>query len=142
MRALLDINVLIALLDGAHVHHLRARRWLEANIDHGWASCPITQNGCLRILGQPGYPQPLPLAQAADRLRRATATAHHVFWSDDVSVLDAALVDTRRIHGPKQLTDIYLLALAVRHGGRFVSFDARIARSAVPAAAEHHLALL
>lgn len=142
MRALLDINVLIALLDGAHVHHARARQWLEANIAQGWASCPISQNGCLRILSQPGYPQPVPLTEIADRLRRATSTPHHAFWPDDISVLDAGLVDTRRIHGPKQLTDIYLLALAVKHGGRFVSFDARIALSAVPTADERHLLLL
>jgi toxin-antitoxin system PIN domain toxin len=142
MRALLDINVLIALLDGAHVHHARARQWLEANIAHGWASCPITQNGCLRILSQPGYPQPVPLAQVADRLRRATATPHHAFWPDNISALDGAHVDARRIHGPKQLTDIYLLALAVKHEGRFVSFDERIARSAVRKAEERHLVLL
>jgi toxin-antitoxin system PIN domain toxin len=142
MRALLDINVLIALLDGAHVHHARARRWLETNIAHGWASCPITQNGCARILGQPGYPQPVPIAQAVERLRRATSTPHHVFWPDDVSVLDTRLVDPQRIHGAKQLTDLYLLALAVDHGGRFVSFDGRIARSAVPGAGTEHLVLL
>lgn len=142
MRALLDINVIIALLDGAHVHHAHARQWLEANIAHGWASCPITQNGCLRILSQPGYPQPIALAQAADRLLRATSTPHHAFWPDSISALDAGAIDVRRVHGPKQLTDIYLLALAVKQGGRFVSFDARIARSAVPAAAEHHLVLL
>lgn len=56
MRALLDVNVLIALLDAAHVHHRNARAWLEANIEQGWASCPLTQNGCIRILSQPAYP--------------------------------------------------------------------------------------
>lgn len=142
MRALLDVNVLIALLDGAHVHHERARDWLAANIAHGWASSPITQNGCVRILGQPGYPQPIPIAQAIEKLRRATATAHHEFWPDDVSVLDVQRLDAQRIHGPKQLTDLYLLALAVHHGGRFVSFDSRIARSAVHGAATGHLVLL
>lgn len=142
MRALLDINVLIALLDGAHVHHARARAWLEANIAHGWASCPITQNGCARILSQPAYPQSIPIAQAIVRLRRATATPHHAFWPDSTSLLDERHIDATRIHGPKQLTDIYLLGLAVRHDGRFVSFDARIARSAVAEAQERHLLVL
>lgn len=142
MRALLDINVLIALLDSAHLHHERARVWLSANIAHGWASCPITQNGCLRIMSQPAYPQAEALVRVAERLRRATATEHHAFWPDSISSLEAESIDARRIHGPKQLTDIYLLALAVRNGGRFVSFDARIARSAVPAAQENHLVML
>ncbi len=142
MRALLDINVLIALLDSAHLHHERAREWLGANIAHGWASCPITQNGCLRIMSQPDYPQAEALVRVGERLRRATSTEHHAFWPDSISSLDADRIDARRIHGPKQLTDIYLLALAVRHGGRFVSLDSRIARSAVPAAQENHLVLL
>lgn len=142
MRALLDINVLIALLDGAHVHHLRARTWLEANIADGWASSPITQNGCIRILSQPGYPQPIPIANAIERLRQATMTPHHAFWPDDISALDARRLDAQRIHGPKQLTDLYLLSLAVQHGGRFVSFDSRIARSAVHEAGSEHLVVL
>ena len=48
MRALLDVNVLIALLDAGHVHHTRASQWLISEIGHGWASCPLTQNGCVR----------------------------------------------------------------------------------------------
>ena len=62
MRALLDINVLIALHDRDHVHHSHATSWLAANIKHGWASCPLTQNGCLRIMSQDGYSNPQPLS--------------------------------------------------------------------------------
>ncbi len=142
MRALLDINVLIALLDASHLHHERARQWLSEDIAHGWASCPITQNGCVRILAQPNYPQPVSINEAMERLRRATATPHHTFWADTVSLLDAKAVDQRRVHGSKQITDIYLLSLAVSHGGRFVSFDAGVARSAVPAARSEHLFIL
>ena len=80
MRALLDVNVLIALLDAEHVHHEPARRWLRNNIRNGWATCPITQNGCLRIMSQPSYPGGLRSAQVAERLREATATRHHEFW--------------------------------------------------------------
>ncbi|HRQ65056.1 MAG TPA: VapC toxin family PIN domain ribonuclease [Xanthomonadaceae bacterium] len=142
MRALLDINVLIALLDEAHVHHQRARAWLHSNIDQGWASCPITQNGCVRIMSQPAYPKPVPPSEVMARLRAAVDTEHHRFWPDDFSLLDTRLVDARRIHGPRQLTDIYLLALAVRHQGRFVSFDGGIAISAVAAAEPRHLVAL
>lgn len=142
MRALLDINVLIALLDRAHVHHRAARAWFEANIDHGWASCPITQNGCVRIMSQPAYPQSITSTLAITRLRAATASPHHAFWSDDVSVLDARLIDAERVHGPRQLTDLYLLAMAVRHQGRFVSFDSGIALAAVHEARSEHLLVL
>ena len=58
MRSLLDVNVLIALLDAEHVHHDAAREWMRENIRHGWATCPITQNGCLRIHGATRLPAP------------------------------------------------------------------------------------
>ena len=73
MRALLDVNVLIALLDAEHVHHEAARRWLRENIRHGWATCPITENGYLRIMAQPGNSNCLPVSAVAERLREATA---------------------------------------------------------------------
>lgn len=126
MRALLDVNVLIALLDAEHVHHETARRWLRENIKYGWATCPITQNGCLRVMAQPAYPQSLSMPEVAERLREATAAEHHRFWSDDVSLLSPDVMDWHRFVGPKQITDVYLLALAVEHQGRFVTFDTRI----------------
>lgn len=131
MRSLLDVNVLIALLDEEHVHHDAARHWMRENIRHGWATCPITQNGCLRIMAQPGYSNRIPASRVAERLREATATDHHRFWSDNVSLLEARTVDWGRIIGPRQITDVYLLALAVERHGRFVTFDARIAPDAV-----------
>lgn len=140
--ALLDVNVLLALLDADHVDHARSRRWLETEIDDGWASCPITQNGFVRIVSQPRYPSPIPPAQALDLLGHACATPHHQFWPCDVSVLDPAAVDRERVHGPRQVTDAYLLALAVEHGGRFVTFDRSIVRSAVPRATPGHLVVL
>ena len=127
MRSLLDVNVLIALLDAEHVHHGAARMWMRENVRHGWATCPISQNGVLRIMAQPGYPRSIPSSLVAERLREATSTNHHRFWSDDVSLLHAETVDWGRIIGPRQITDVYLLALAVAHQGRFVTFDARIA---------------
>ncbi len=142
MRALLDVNVLIALLDAEHLHHDQARRWLRENIRTGWATCPITQNGCLRIMAQPGYTNPLSTSQVAERLREATDTAHHEFWPDDISLLPTDVVDWRRLIGPKQLTDVYLLALAVTHGGRFVTFDAWIAPLVVPQAKERNICII
>lgn len=142
MRALFDVNVLIALLDAAHTQHESARAWLQANIGHGWASCPITQNGVVRIMSQPAYPQSISPMRAAELLRGATGTRHHAFWADDLSVLDASQVDMQRVHGPRQITDAYLLALAVRNRGRFVTFDSAIVRSAVPRARAENLVVL
>jgi toxin-antitoxin system PIN domain toxin len=142
MRALLDINVLIALHDREHVQHERAALWLESNIAHGWASCPLTQNGCLRIMSQPGYSSPQPLAILIAMLQGSTGTAFHVLWSDDISLLDSQHFQHAHIHSHNQLTDLYLLALAVKHGGRLVSFDQRIPLSAVPGARAEHLVKL
>ena len=142
MRALLDINVLISLLDGAHERHISAREWLTGNVRSGWASSPITQNGCARIISQPVYPNSVSTSVVLAKLARACATTHHEFWSDDISLLDEAVVDIDRIHGPRQLTDIYLVALAVHHGGRFVTFDGSVAMSAVRGASSEHLVLL
>ncbi len=142
MRALLDINVLIALLDADHASHGRAVEWYSQHAEAGWASCPLTQNGCLRIMSQPAYPNALPIRAVAERLAEATSNALHAFWADDLSILDAAAVDLTRVHGPRQVTDSYLLALAVRHKGRFVTFDATIAMESVRGAAARHLVVL
>jgi len=142
MRALLDVNVLIALLDADHVHHTRAREWLRAHVAQGWASCPITQNGCVRIMAQPAYPSPLPPSAVIERLARAASHRAHEFWPDDATILDMHSVDRNRIHGSKQITDLYLLALAVKHGGRLATFDGAIALSAVPRASKEHLAAI
>jgi len=73
VRALLDVNLLIAPFDVDHVHHSRAWRWFERHGRRGWASCPITQNGCLRVMSNPGYPNPVPMAEMLSRLRAAVA---------------------------------------------------------------------
>ena len=141
-RALLDVNVLVALLDTDHVDHSRAGAWLDAEIEAGWASCAITENGCVRVLSQPRYPSPVSVLQAARLLARARDTAHHAFWSCEVSVLDPAAVDSSRLHGSRQVTDAYLLALAVRHDGRFATFDRSVPLSCVPGATPEHLEVL
>ena len=141
-RALLDINVLLALFDANHVRHHDARRWLKLHIGGGWASCPITQNGFVRIISQPSYPAPIPAAQAIQLLRSATETSWHEFWPDDISILARDHIRASRIHGPKQLTDAYLLALAQANDGRFVTFDQRIDRTAVQGCAGEHLVVI
>ena len=142
MRALLDVNVLIALLDVDHLHHARARDWLLENASAGWASCPLTENGCIRIMSQAGYPNPLASGAVMERLALATNQRIHEFWPDDISLLDEQVADRSRVHGPKQITDIYLLALSVRHRGRFVTFDGAIPLSAVRGAASKHLLVI
>lgn len=139
MRSLLDVTVLLALLDADHVHHTAARDFLERTVAQGWASCPVTQNGFVRVISQPRYPSPVPPALAVERLARACAGPPHEFWPCDVSVLDDRVVDRSRVHGARQVTDAYLLALAVRHGGRFVTFDRSVALSAAVGAAPRHL---
>ena len=142
MRALLDVNVLIALLDSDHASHNTAIRWFAEHAREGWASCPITQNGCLRIMSNQGYPNPLPVQAVIERLAEASDEDIHEFWPDEVSLLDPDVVDSTRIHGPRQLTDIYLLALAVQHEGRLVTFDAGIPLPAVRKATTQNLFIL
>jgi toxin-antitoxin system PIN domain toxin len=142
MRGLLDVNVLIALLDADHSMHAMAIEWFRQNARRGWASCPLTQNGCVRVMSHPGYPQPLPVRAVTERLAEATSNALHEFWPDSVSLLDQAVIVRERLHGPRQITDAYLLALAVGNGGRFVTFDASIVREAVVGAEARHLVVL
>jgi toxin-antitoxin system PIN domain toxin len=142
MRALLDVNVLIALLDADHSLHARATTWFANHARSGWASCPITQNGCIRIMSHPSYPNALSVRAVIERLTQASASAFHEFWPDDVSLLNAKVADSARIHGPRQLTDIYLLALAVRHNGQFVTFDTSVSVDAIRSAGKKHLLTL
>ena len=135
MRALLDVSVLIALLDPDHVHHGIARSWLTANIADGWATCAITQNGCLRIMSQSTYQNPLTPAAIAQMLEEAIDTTHHEFWPD-ASLLEPGVLDWQQVTGSKQITDLHLLALAARNNGRFVTFDRRVAKDAVLVAEE------
>jgi toxin-antitoxin system PIN domain toxin len=142
VRALLDVNVLIALLDSDHASHDSTISWFSKHAREGWASCPITQNGCIRIMSNPGYPNRLPVQAIIERLAEACRQDIHEFWPDEVSMLDSDVVDSTRIHGPRQLTDIYLLALAVQHEGRLVTFDTGIPLAAVRKAATQKLLIL
>ncbi len=142
MRALLDVNVLIALLDASHVHHATASNWLHANVEQGWASCPLTQNGCLRILSTDAYPARQPVAAVAARLLEATQTSFHEFWPDHISVLDTDRFDSNRWLTSRQITDAYLLALAVQRGGTLVTLDRNVDARIVRGAEARHLTVI
>jgi hypothetical protein len=139
-RVLLDVNVLIALLDDAHVFARRANEWLDA-APRRIATCPIVENGVVRIMSAPAYSalQRTSPEQVADGLKALAQGVDHEFWADDQTLLDETLFDFARLHGHRQITDAYLLALAVRHGGAFASFDAAVPLSAVRGAARRHL---
>lgn len=138
--ALLDVNVLVALFDPNHVDHENAHRWFAINKKHGWATCPITMNGCIRVLSSPAYPTvKTTVADMAERLREFCATGHHHFWPDSVSLTDDSLFKVAMISGHQKITDAYLLALAVRNHGRLATFDKSIPVAAVSGATKNHL---
>ena len=141
-RTLLDVNVLLALLDSDHVDHLRVHEWLEEGLADGWASCAITENGFVRIISQPRYPSPISPTRAIEVLGAARDAGDHHFWPCNVSLLDPEVIDRRHLHGPKQVTDAYLLALATAHAGAFVTFDRTLSLTSVPRADNANLIVL
>jgi toxin-antitoxin system PIN domain toxin len=142
VRALLDVNVLLALFDPDHPHHLAARSWWTDEQGQGWASCPLTQNGFVRIISAPTYQRSLPIEEAIRLLRSQLLKPGHVFWPDDISLTDPTLFDRERLRSAKQITDVYLLALAVKNGGRLVTFDRSVDLAAVRRAEPRHLVAL
>ncbi|MDR1387009.1 MAG: hypothetical protein LBJ44_05370 [Propionibacteriaceae bacterium] len=124
--ALLDVNVLLALGDQDHVQHALVTKWFVENADQGWATCPVTENGFVRIISQPGYANHTTTVDALERLASAVGDPAHEFWPCDLSLTAADQVERSRLLGPSQVTDAYLLALAVSRGGRFVTLDQRV----------------
>lgn len=142
MRALLDVNVLLALFDRDHPHNASAISWWASEQAQEWASCPLTQNGFVRVISTPAYRQSLPVVEAIRLLRAQQLKPGHVFWPDDISISDPAWFDHERVLGPNQITDAYLLALAVKNDGRLVTFDRSITLGAVRRAEPRHLVVL
>ena len=142
MAALLDVNVLIALFDAGHIHHRAATAWLERHLDAGWASCPLTQNGCIRILSQQAYPNRAPAAEVAARLAEATRHPAHRFWPDSTSLLTPGLLDWKNLLSGRHITDAYLLALAVKNKGTFATLDPGVPLAAVNGAQAKHWTLI
>ncbi len=140
--ALLDVNVLVALFDPDHVHHEAAHAWFSVNRPSGWATCPLTENGLVRVLSNPAYmPLHEPPAGIVRRLNAFCATSGHTFWADDVSLLNRRLFRVAPATH-RQVTDIYLLGLAKKKGGRLATFDGRIPLSPVVGAEGRHLVVI
>jgi toxin-antitoxin system PIN domain toxin len=147
--ALLDVNVLVALFIPDHVHHEIAHDWFADNQSKGWATCPITESGFVRVLSNPSFgpgspkesvpPRPSDLVA---RLRKFTAGREHVFWPDAVSLTDTTLFDPAYIRGHRQITDVYLLGLAKKMGGLLATLDGAVPLGAVTGATRHHLAVI
>ncbi len=143
MIALLDVNVLVALFDPAHVHHEAAHSWFGVNRTRGWATCALTENSLVRIASNPAYPgRRTTVEDAAARLRIFCSSREHVFWTSSISVRDRARFHWNHVQGHRQLTDVYLLALSVSNQGRLATFDSAISIRSVEGAKPHHLELL
>ena len=141
--ALLDVNVLVALFDPDHVHHEAAHAWFAPSRSEGWATCPLTENGVVRILSNPAYrTEPERPGALLARLRTFCASGGHVFWPDDVTLRSGRALRAGAALSHATLTDVYLLALAVAHGGRLATFYRRIPVAAVAGAAKAHLEVI
>ncbi|HJY04978.1 MAG TPA: TA system VapC family ribonuclease toxin [Bryobacteraceae bacterium] len=140
MAALLDVNALIALVDSDHVAHQTIRNWFTRHHRSGWATCPLSENGMVRVLSQPAYPSgqrtPAEVIQVLNALKSAFEESYQ-FWPDDVSIADDSLLNSALIAGSRQVTDAYLLALAARHNGTIASFDRSLAWQAVRGGSAH-----
>ncbi|MGI9170827.1 MAG: TA system VapC family ribonuclease toxin [Caulobacteraceae bacterium] len=131
MTFLLDVNVMIALIDRAHVHHELSRGWFEREGRQSWATCPISENGALRIVGHPAYGNfPGSPAAVATVLQELRTLGNHRFWPDDISLVASEFVDPARLLTSGQVTDTYLLALAISKGGARATLDRRLITAA------------
>ncbi len=142
-RLLLDVNVWVALFDDAHVASSRANALIETS-GIQIATCPLVENGVIRVLNLPSYGRrgALGIMAVRQQLVHACATLDHEFWPDSVSLRDDSAVDFTRVHGHNQITDLYLLALVVKHNGALVTFDQNIPLHAVHGATSAHLRVL
>ena len=132
-RYLLDVNVLIALVDPAHVDHDSAHDWFGRVGCQAFATCPITQNGLVRIVGHPKYPNtPGPPNAVVGALSALCALPGHAFWPDSISLTDSAHIDASRLTSHARVTDSYLLALARANGGQLATLDRKLATEVVP----------
>jgi toxin-antitoxin system PIN domain toxin len=127
---LLDVNVLLALADPQHIHHQVAHSWFASRDRRRWATCPVTEDGFVRIASHPSYPnRPGEASVALELLRGMCAADGHTFWADSISLREALTSDSSLTH--RHVTDVYLLALAVSNGGRLATLDQHIPVSVV-----------
>ena len=127
MARLLDINLLIALGDRDHVHHRAARSWFGKISSDGWATCPTTENGFLRVITNPKYPGcPGPPARVLPLLQALRQLPGHLFWKEELSIASGGAISFTERTSHKAITDLYLLALAVERRGKLATLDTRI----------------
>lgn len=130
--ALLDVNVLVALFDPDHVHHELAHDWFADHRANGWATCPLTEAGFVRVLSNPAYGSPITRPDdLLARLGALCASGRHHFWADTISLRDEAVFCAAFIRGHRQVTDVYLLGLAAKMRGCLATFDRGIPPGAV-----------
>ena len=131
-RYLLDVNVLIALVDPAHIQHEDVHGWFGSVGRKAFATCPITENGLLRIVGHPKYlNSPGPPSAVVGALAAMREMEGHEFWADSISLIDSAFVDSALLSSHSRVTDSYLLALARANKGRLTTMDAKLATEVV-----------
>ena len=124
MVSLLDVNVLVALAWPTHEHHALATQWFRRNQRAGWATCPLTQSGFVRVSSnRKATLDAKSPTEAALTLRRILSLLYHVFFSDDISWVSSRFIDPERLSGHRQVTDAHLLGIALRHEGRFATLD-------------------
>jgi len=140
LRHFPDVNVWVALLDEAHVFHEQALAFIERRCVQ-IATCPLVENGVVRVLNLPGYSKhgPVGFEIVASKLAGICAAVDHVFWPDDVSLRAPGMVRWPRVHGHNQVNDLDLMALAVVHDGCLVTLDHRITTTTIFGAADRHL---
>ena len=132
---LLDVNVLLALTDPMHLHHDVAHEWFLAQGQISWATCPITENGFVRVASHPSYPnRPGDVPVVLAILQQFCTRKGHQFWRDEVSIRDLLAPGVFISH--KHITDIFLLGLAAHQCGKLATFDQRIPAQAISNGAE------
>jgi toxin-antitoxin system PIN domain toxin len=125
---LLDANVLIALAWPTHNAHERVQHWFSRNAKQGWATCPFTECAFVSVVSNPAFsPNFLTLPEAVRLLSLNVKHPAHRFWADDLAVEDALQHFQRRLVGHNQVTDGYLLGLAMQNKGRLATLDESLA---------------
>jgi toxin-antitoxin system PIN domain toxin len=136
LTSLLDVNLLVALAWPNHVHHEVALDWFKKHQRQGWATCPVTQSGFIRVSSNRALiPEARTPEEAAALLREIVDLSGHEFWADDIALVGSPFVDMSKVHGFRQVTDAHLLALAIRHSGRLATLD-RSVRVLAPAGSD------
>jgi len=130
---LFDVNLLIALMWPAHEDHDRAQQWFANNAHHGWATCPFTQAAFVRIVDYPAFsPDAVSPVEAAGLLASNLKHQNHQFWADEITLTQAIEPFSIRLTGHQQVTDAYLLGLAIHKKGKLATMDRSVAALLAP----------